>query len=145
MNDYAMEPMNRWDKLDPDVRKRLEIQSKPAPDLISNGTRMNVRPANNDSTTKPSEQTLSQSVKVQGQGTIIFVPTVGQNNIADVQKQQQPRDPVLGSRLQMEAVANTSFAPNNVGLLLDEAGHVLVPMYIEARSSGGVAHPRCKE
>jgi S1-C subfamily serine protease len=42
---------------------------------------------------------------------------------------------VLGGRMEMprnpRAGNNAGFAPNNVGLLLDEQGHVLVPLYVE--------------
>jgi S1-C subfamily serine protease len=73
-------------------------------------------------------------VKVEGHGTIVFVAPAGQN--ADAQKQQEQRDPVLGGRLKMDVNTVVPFSPNNIGLLLDDAGHVLVPLYVEPETCG---------
>ncbi|HET6251079.1 MAG TPA: PDZ domain-containing protein [Tepidisphaeraceae bacterium] len=127
MNDYAMAAMNR-DRLDPEVRKRLEQAGGHA---IGNGMTLVVRPAS--TTTVPSardEPASTQPVKVDGHGTIVFVPAQASDN------QNQPRDAVLGGRLQMDVNTIVPFTPNNVGLLLDDAGHVLVPLYVERETVG---------
>ena len=129
MNDYAMAPINR-DRLDPDVRKRIEQAGRqPA----GNAMTLVVRPATVSTTTgKPDETASTQPVQMDGHGTIVFVPP--QNKSADTQNQS--RDAVLGGRLQMDVNTVVSFAPNNIGLLLDDAGHVLVPLYIERETCG---------
>jgi hypothetical protein len=106
--------MNRWEKLDPEMRKRLEQA----------GQRQAASP-----TTQPAENVATQRVNAEQQGTIVFVVPPPQN--ADAQKQQEQRDPVLGGRLKMDVNTVVPFSPNQVGLLLDNAGHVLVPLYIE--------------
>jgi S1-C subfamily serine protease len=53
---------------------------------------------------------------------------------------QQPAadspDAVLGGKLELDRKTDPSFAPNNVGLLLDEQGHLLVPLYVEREAVG---------
>jgi hypothetical protein len=131
MNDYAMAPMNRWDNLAPDVRKRLEQQRPPGQDQIAGNPRFNSQALG--STTQPTEQN-AQPAKIADQGTIIFVPNQAANNF-DAQ-QKAPRDAALGARLQMDVNSAVQFTPNNVGLLLDDDGHVLVPLYIEREAIG---------
>ncbi len=130
LNAYAMEPMNHWDKLDPEVRKRLEQQKKNSQDVGNSALRLSARQSTGAATTRPNEGSYDQPVKVQGQGTIIFVPAA-QN---DASNAKPPRDPVLGGKLQMDVNNVVSFSPNNIGLLLDDAGHVLVPLYIERQA-----------
>ena len=131
MSDYANAPMNRWDKLDPEVRKRLEQTGQlPAP----GGVPLVLRPETATPTTQAADEASTQSVKVEGHGTIVFVAPQAQN--AAAQKQQERRDPVLGGRLKMDVNTVVSFTPNNIGLLLDDAGHILVPLYIEPETCG---------
>ncbi|HZK82494.1 MAG TPA: PDZ domain-containing protein [Humisphaera sp.] len=134
MNDYAMAPMNRWDKLAPDVRKRLEQQRLPVQEQNFSNVRMTIRAAG--AATQPAKQ-IAEPVKVDGQGTIIFVPNQALNNPESQQK--RPRDAALGAKLQMDVNTVVQFTPNNVGLLLDDDGHVLVPLYIEREAVGDVA------
>jgi small nuclear ribonucleoprotein (snRNP)-like protein len=128
MNDYAMAPINR-DRIDPEVRKRLEQAGRqPA----GSGMTLVLRPASAASSTQPSETASTQPVKVEGQGTIVFVPAQARTS----ESANQPKDAVLGGRLQMDVNTVVAFTPNNVGLLLDDAGHVLVPLYVERETCG---------
>ncbi len=42
----------------------------------------------------------------------------------------------VGGPLRINAQAASGFSPNNIGLLLDDGGHVLVPLYIERETIG---------
>ncbi|HZL38552.1 MAG TPA: PDZ domain-containing protein [Tepidisphaeraceae bacterium] len=130
MNAYARAPLNHWEQLDPGMRKRLE------PSLLS-GTTVIVRtqragPAIASATTRPADALDEPRIKIEGHGTIIFVPTQVQPPPAV----PAPLDPILGGRLHMDVNAVVDFEPNNVGLVIDEAGHVLVPLYIEREAVG---------
>jgi S1-C subfamily serine protease len=78
----------------------------------------------------PQVQQQQQATDVQGpqQGVVIVVPPNGEaqqqelivgNRVGNIVRQQTP--PVV---------------PNNLGLVLDEQGHVLVPLYVERESAG---------
>jgi S1-C subfamily serine protease len=43
---------------------------------------------------------------------------------------------VLGGKLEAPPTTEPGFVPNNIGLLLDERGHVLVPLYVEREAVG---------
>jgi len=49
-----------------------------------------------------------------------------------------PADPVAGARLEANFQAFPAFAPNNVGVIRDDQGHVLVPLFVERESMEGV-------
>jgi hypothetical protein len=118
VNAYAMAAVKRWDKqLDPELRKRLEGQSPmvmDAADLAS--PHPATQSADSDTTTLP------------GQGTYILVHP--RAVAADRQ------DPVLGGVLHAAPTTRPDFAPNNIGLLLDGDGHILVPLYVEREAVG---------
>lgn len=126
LNDYALAPINKWQNINPDVRQKLEQAQQQAYSqsrTYSNSSQNN--PANGDAgsgTTRPANEPAGN------QGTIIIVrPSVDNSQ----QQAQQQRDNVIGGRLQMDARPGTEFAPNNLGLLLDDRGYVLIPIYIE--------------
>lgn len=158
---YARAPLEHWQKLDPDIRKRLEQQLRQHPDEAHLGQmplRIVTIPPASRPTTAPSRQQASarelvksgqarrpeqpisvgqppkpeQPVRIDGQGTVIFVPTPPAPGAGG----SPPSDPVLGARLQMDVNAVGSFEPNNVGLLIDADGHVLIPLYIERETIG---------
>jgi hypothetical protein len=116
VNAYAMAAVKRWDKqLDPELRKRLEGQTSGVVEVADVAAGAATQ-AGVDSTTLP------------GRGTYIVVrprPVAAER-----------RDPVLGALLQAPPTTKPDFAPNNVGLLLDPAGHILVPLYVEREAVG---------
>jgi hypothetical protein len=130
MNAYAMAPMNRWDKIDPELRKKLEQQRRtgaqdPQPRAAKN--------ADGGETPPPATQEGVEKVLADGHGTVIFVrPPID----SGAQAQQQQREAVLGGKLQMEIRTAIPFTPNTVGMLLDDAGHILVPLYVEREAVG---------
>jgi hypothetical protein len=116
VNAYAMAAVKRWDKqLDPELRKRLEGQSGGLVEVadVAPGA---ATQAGVDSTTLP------------GQGTYIVVRP---RAVA-----AERRDPMLGGLLQAPPTTRPDFAPNNIGLLLDPDGHILVPLYVEREAVG---------
>jgi hypothetical protein len=112
INAYAMAPISKWDKrLDPEVRKRLQDARGPLGMEIPAGS--------------------------QGRPTVDDATTLGQSTYVAVRPQPvQDSDAVLGGRLELDRETDPSFAPNNVGLLLDEKGHLLVPLYVEREAVG---------
>ena len=117
VNAYAMAAVKRWDKqLDPELRKRLEGQDPNLSDAA--GVQQGAAPqvAGEDATTLP------------GKGTYIVVRP---RAIA-----LEQRDPVLGGLLEAPPATRPDFAPNNIGILLDPDGHLLVPLYVEREAVG---------
>jgi hypothetical protein len=47
-----------------------------------------------------------------------------------------PANTNIGGALHLKAIGNGSFAPNNIGLLISEQGHVLVPLFVERETIG---------
>jgi hypothetical protein len=116
VNAYAMAAVKHWDtQLDPDLRRRLE-QSRP---MYVQGAEFEP-----DATTRPGGDTTS----VPGQGTYIVVRPDSAS--------AAPRDPVLGGTLTAPPTTQPGFTPNNIGLLLDDRGHILVPLYVEREAVG---------
>jgi hypothetical protein len=117
VNAYAMAAVKRWDKqLDPELRKRLEGQAPEMAEAADVSPGAADRGAGDDTTTLP------------GKGTYIVVRP---RAVA-----LEQRDPVLGGMLQAPPATRPDFAPNNIGLLLDPDGHVLVPLYVEREAVG---------
>jgi hypothetical protein len=114
---YAMAAVPRWDKqLDPDLRKRLRQNSPAMVEAAEVIAAPTTNPAENDTTTLP------------GQGTYLVVrPRVAGAAMAD---------PVLGGKLHGAPTTEPGFTPNNIGLLLDREGHILVPLYVEREAIG---------
>jgi S1-C subfamily serine protease len=78
----------------------------------------------------PPVQQQQPVTDVQGpqQGVVIVVPPNG-----DAQQQEL----IVGNRLGNNVRQQTPpVVPNNLGLVLDEQGHVLVPLYVERESAG---------
>ncbi len=120
LNDYALAPINKWQNIDPEVRQKLE-QAQQQAYMQSRGYSNSSANNSDGGTTRPANDAPNQ-------GTIIIVRPpldIGQ------QQAQQQRDNVIGGRLQMDARPGAEFAPNNLGLLLDDRGYVLIPIYIE--------------
>lgn len=117
LNAYAMAPISKWDrKLDPEVRKQL------ADARIS----IDVNPSNVLAHPEPSEET-----------------TVGQSKYVAPRPPpvDDTSDPVLGAKLELDRKSDPGFSPNNVALLLDETGHLLVPLCVEREAIGDKSIP----
>lgn len=117
VNAFAMAAVKRWDN--PELRRRLE---QDAGNAIQAAEIAPVGP-----TTRPVAN--ADTTTVPGEGTYILVRprTV----------MAEERDPVLGGRLQPPPQTQPAgFTPNNIGLLLDADGHILVPLYVEREALG---------
>jgi hypothetical protein len=79
----------------------------------------------------PSAQSPAKESDGSDQGTIIFVRPPAGNS-------EPQRDPIVGGKLQTDTKTVVSFQPNNVGMILDDAGHVLVPLYVERETCAAV-------
>jgi small nuclear ribonucleoprotein (snRNP)-like protein len=132
MDAYAMAPMNRWDKLDPELRKKLEQRRTLAQSLPQSISHQRAAKTDGNESSVATTQQSNDTVQIEGHNTIIFVRPSGDNS-AQVQQQ---RDAVLGGKLQMDIRTTIPFTPNTVGMLLDEAGHILVPLYVEREAVG---------
>lgn len=113
---YAMAAIERWQKkLSPEVREQLTAQTPvlaAAPDgPLDASMHLSVDPA-----TGPEKQDY------------VLVPPPANRDVE--------RDPIFGGRIPLDAKPIPGFAPNNIGLLLDEEGHVLVPLYVERETVG---------
>jgi hypothetical protein len=118
VNAYAMAAVKRWDKqLDPELRRRLEGQS---PEIID--------PAEIVPPHAATQVSDVDATTLPGQGTYILVRP---RAVA-----LDRRDPVLGGMLEAPSATQPGFAPTNIGLLLDPAGHILVPLYVEREAVG---------
>lgn len=128
MNDYAMAPINRWEKLDPQVRRRLMQQ-------MANS--QNIDGANNFAPQNAAPPPATEPSPAQYNNTIL-VPSQQMNDAGQSTKpqQQQDRQAVLGGKLPMNVNVPPTLSPNQVGIVLDDAGHVLAPLYVERESIG---------
>jgi S1-C subfamily serine protease len=64
--------------------------------------------------------------------------TLGQSTYMAVRQQPSADSPdaVLGGKLELDRKTDPRFIPNNIGLLLDEQGRLLVPLYVEREAVG---------
>ena len=102
--------LKRWPNLSPDVRRQLEQHARAA--------RQAPPPA---AATQPGGGGAGDG---GDPGEILVVPPPAPAH-------DPQREAMVGGRLEMGPPTDGSFAPNNVGLLLDDAGHLLVPLHIE--------------
>lgn len=110
-------PMNKYANLSPEMRQELARQQRQtAGEAVAEG---NPPPATTRSTTDAAEG-----------GTYIVVPP-------PQQQQEAARDAVEGGKLESDFKPAPAFTPNNIGLVLDDQGHVLVPLYVEQETAGG--------
>ncbi len=107
-------PLNKWN-LDPGMREQLTQQQR----LVLRGVTITARAPATRPTTAPSDDSY-------GRNTIIVLPPP---------QYDRDRDP-QPAKLGMQLNDNESFNPRNVGLLLDDKGYVLVPMYVEREAVG---------
>jgi hypothetical protein len=157
LDKYTQEPLNKYQQVDPAMMQRLLQQMQN--NLLNQGAQnqgapnqgaqnqlnqnqagqnqagqyqgaqdphvySNAQPyqAQNDANISPANATQSQAPSTQP-GTIIVVSPPAQ------QQAISPNAP--GGPLQMNPAHQPDFSPTHVGLVLDDQGRVLVPIYIE--------------
>jgi hypothetical protein len=119
---------DRYKNLTPEVRRQLEQKQQRYAD-----------PANAIPTTQPlaagpaagpATQTVTDAVNdYAAQGVVIVVPPPAPATTA-----AQQASPVAPAAPAAVPAGTPPFAPNNIGLVLDDHGHVLVPVYVERES-----------
>ncbi len=137
------DPLKKWEKIvDPQVRQRIDEQrqsnakeglAKKIETVIVAPT---TRPADGATTLlggnwKVTQQAGGDEVVLESKsstGSAIVIHSGGQ-----VAREGRLE---IGGPLQLKPVPAGSFAPNNIGLVLDDKGHVLIPLYIEKESFG---------
>jgi hypothetical protein len=141
--------LNKWDKvIDPKVRARIEEQQKEiaerglmkkkiAPVIVAPTT----QPVGSNA--KPDAGGTSWKVVKDGNGEIVLEPRGAADSalVLHAGADGGPAKNNLGGALQLKAIANGSFAPNNIGLLISDQGHVLVPLFIEREVIGDAGVP----
>jgi hypothetical protein len=132
------DPVGRWENIvDPKLRQNLEQHRE---EMLRSGRRMDVsitRSGGPQATSRPadavehswkitptdSREILLESRGDSGGGASIVIhagPETGAPLVPNLRLRPPPG----------------TFAPNNIGLLLDDAGHMLIPLYIERETIG---------
>jgi S1-C subfamily serine protease len=125
----AENPLSKYKELDPKVRRELELRRRKAAGRA--GAEGEPLARADWSRAPETRRTASDvDVKLEANAAVIVVPPP-----APEPKPQPARDAVLGGRLETTVSPAPAFNPNNVGLLLDDQGHVLVPLYVEREAA----------
>jgi S1-C subfamily serine protease len=151
LNSYTLEPLNKYQQIDPAMVQRLMEQMRvnalnqgaqnqlapnqvPQDQAIQNSrvyaNTPQIRSQNDSNITQAgavgtqSQWTQSSSTQPSSAqpGTIIIVSPPSQQAVV-------PNGP--GGPLQMNVAPQADFVPTYIGLVLDDQGHVLVPIYVE--------------
>jgi hypothetical protein len=150
--------LQKWKDLDPEMRRRLEEQQRQQhADTAGPNPGPATEPvAHDDRTVPPTSRPTASDVgpRIGNKGTYIIVPAPAEprQQQQELQQQQAPAEPLEGNTgetgnaggsvlerpLEMDAnkALPAAFTPNNVGLLLDEQGHLLVPLCVERETIG---------
>ena len=143
------DPLKRWEKvMDPAVRQKLELQRiqgnqgvpvRITPIVLPPTTRPASRPAGANGngsaatgwtvTRRPGSNETILEPRAGAAGSTSIVIHAG----GDVTEDGNLN---LGGPLRLRTRPAEGFAPNNIGLLLDDAGHVMVPLYVERETIG---------
>ena len=123
-------PLAKYQNLSPQMRKEIERQAKqgPEPEAL---VRADTTPSATQQGTRPDQSTVSDAEGAPGGGTYIVVPPPP----PAARTPNPPADPVAGARLEANFPVSPAFAPNNVGIILDDQGHILVPLFVEQEST----------
>lgn len=135
-------PLKKWDDaIDPQVKQALDQKQRQAMQGRNAGSVEAV--ITGPATTRPATQPSTSAWKVTkkpGSEEVVLEPRAGAagNEAIVVHAGEPPENPgnIVGP-LRPRAIAQGNFSPNNIGLLLDDAGHVMVPLYIEKEAFGG--------
>ncbi len=131
------DPLKKWDNVvEPQVRQALEARREAA--LKGEvASRLSIRigtPATQPATRLAAGNVQGMWVSRQTEGGEFVLESRGERPgslVINASGQSSP-----GAPLRLRVPPQGTFAPNNIGLLLDAAGHVLVPVYIERQAIG---------
>jgi hypothetical protein len=143
------DPLRRWEKvIDPAVKQKLEQQRA----LGNKGVPMRVTPVVLAPTTRPAAAATRPAkpgedggitgwtvTRKPGSNETILEPRGGGSASITIHAGGDVGEDGnlnLGGPLRVRTQAAQGFVPNNIGLLLDDAGHVMVPLYVERETIG---------
>jgi hypothetical protein len=137
-------PLHKWgDQLDPDVKRQLELEQKSAEKGQVRKMSATIDTAKSAATRGSGSPATQSSLGAwtasnAGADVLILRPTgPGAGALQIDAGGGLTRDGQIiagGGRLDVKVAPAGSFTPNNIGLLLDGQGHVLVPICVEKES-----------
>ena len=141
------DPLQKWGNvIDPQVKAKIEEQRL---EVAQKGVRRKLDAVVVAPSTQPSAKAEkvdvggAWQVKSNNNGEIVLEPGKSGGSAlvlhADADGNAPPANANIGGPLHLKALAAGSFAPNNIGLLITDEGHVLVPLYVERETIGNKA------
>src|SRR2546421_6025087 len=139
------DPLRKWGNvIDPQVKAKIEQQQK---DVAKSGElRKRLEPKIVAPSTQPASSAQKVDVggawhvKSDANGEIILEPRNSGGSAlvlhAGADGNAPPANGNMGGALHLKAIAGGSFAPNNIGLLISDEGHVLVSLFVERETIG---------
>ncbi|HEV8606346.1 MAG TPA: PDZ domain-containing protein [Tepidisphaeraceae bacterium] len=140
------DPLRKWDKvIDPQVKAKIDQQRS---EIAQRGVMSRkfesviVTPSSQPSAAvdKVDVGGAWRVVKSESTGEIVLEPRGSGGNAlvlhAGADGSAGPPNLNIGGALRLRAIAGGSFAPNNIGLLISEEGHILVPLFVERETIG---------
>ncbi|HEV8291362.1 MAG TPA: PDZ domain-containing protein [Tepidisphaeraceae bacterium] len=138
------DPLRKWGNvIDPQVREKIDQERS---EIAKSGqVRRKLEPVIVAPSTQPSaaagkvDAGGAWRVKSDNNGEIILEPRNSGGSALVLHAGADGNPPGngnLGGPLHLKAIAGGSFAPNNIGLLISEEGHVLVPLFVERETIG---------
>ncbi len=138
------DPLRKWGNvIDPQVKAKIDQQRK---EIAEKGVSKKLEPVIIAPSTQPSrsggkvDAGGSWHVKSDTNGEIILEPRNADGSALVLHAGADGNAPGananIGGPLHLKAIAAGSFAPNNIGLLISDEGHVLVPLYVERETIG---------
>jgi len=139
------DPLRKWGNvIDPQVKAKIDQQRE---EIAKKGMMSKkLEPMIVAPSTRPSAAVEKVDVggawrvKSDTNGEIILEPrnTGGSALVlhAGADGNAPPVNANIGGPLHLKAIAAGSFAPNNIGLLISDEGHILVPLFVERETIG---------
>lgn len=130
------DPLARWNNIvDPQVKQRIDERRLAN---VRTGVPQRIETVIVHATTQPTTAPIVAppgwtARRQTGSSEIILEPRSSDASpiTIHVGPNGAPVEKAFGGPLQPKPLPNNGFAPNNLGLILDDAGHLLVPLYIE--------------
>jgi hypothetical protein len=139
------DPLRKWGNvIDPKVKEKIDQERS---EIAKSGQlRRKLEPVIVAPSTQPSSSAGkvdaggAWQVKSDNNGEIILEPRNSGGSAlvlhAGADGNAPPANANIGGPLRLKAIAAGSFAPNNIGLLISDEGHVLVPLFVERETIG---------
>ena len=130
-------PVEKWaPELSSAVKQKLEHDRQGARQGKYNVVNARLTPTTQPGTTTPSPPAW-RAARDAGDNTIILQPN-GDGASIQIQTGGEVKDGHLvpGGAAKISLQPSAGFAPNNIGLVFDDAGHVLVPLCLEKETVG---------